>query len=1187
MSNGFEHFQNGELPPGGISGSISSGAFENFQNGELLSVFTVAFLTGEDPTGLVASEIDYNQIDLVWNDNSSNEDGFSIERSADGVSGWTEIDTVATNVEAYSDTGLSEHTTYYYRVRAIRGIEYSEYTNVANATTIIRAPTSLVATTFDDDRIDLVWTDNSSVEDGFKIEISLTGVGGWTEIDTVGAGVTTYSDTGLDPSTTYYYRVRAYDGGDDSEYSNVDSATTDAVMDIRVTAAGAYAEIEQTSLVVTQAGALAEISTEGLDVTQFGVLVEIGNDTLTVTHFGVLVEIEYAPPMPTYFPPKIEWQHHYYALPEPVTGYALDQGGSFWNVVIPRESKNLISTPSFQRIPDSGFLFFSGWSTYEISPERGSRGPHSLKLTPSAGVLGKVDGIFYPETTGPHTWGLDLYMQAGQAVELRIQDATDLDPIFLTVRIVANTTGWTRYNVVYVEPGPIVDNSNIALITQRYATLRFTTDNTDVTPIYTDGWVVAAGKEEEIYFDGDNKDNSYNVDPYVYAWSGVPHLSTSIRGPRTMSGGYIRSFYDLGFKTTGIMGLGMGDSDPDIVTMADGEEILRGNIAGGKEFSILGSLIGCNPYELQKRRQGLINFFNRLNSTSGGVTLLYQAVNGSGVPIGKRLRIESAFISGLSMSFDNNFQENMELRFRLLSGKVVDEFGETAELEMGYEPDPETLFYSQNLRTGEWYGFGNEGETTIGGTIDCVLVMDAGYVVVGGSFTSIGGISSPHIAIWNPFTRHWQGAGGGLDGDVTGLAEGKGAWAGEVIAIGSFENSFDEFANVVRRIGRYDRITNLWTEIDQGLTAAPHALATHPSGRIYIVGPNMLDYALNFRNKFIYADGRTGGDGLLHAIVDTMTGEPTKVIIGPDLKVYLGGTFTEIDAVSGYNRVAVYDPTYAATPLLAFDNLNQGLDNNVNDLVFGPDGALYAVGIFTTDTASGSNVRSFAKWTGAIWQEVGNNEIDQDFHRIVVDKRGNFYIAMTPYDDKSDPDAFSETGFYGWNGSSWFSPDLRNFISELTQPQDAMLMASDGRWYTSVRAGSITNLSGYTLVNNTGTADAQVKLQIVGPCVVHRFSNWTAGKHVYFRGFQLAADEQFTLDLTGFLPRAYSTDRPDMLNMLLAGVSNLTDFRLLPGFNHITLLTSGTYGATTHAVLSWNNTYWSIDSGLVGLSNDN
>ncbi len=74
--------------------------------------------------------------------------------------------------------------------------------------------------------INLTWVDNSADEDGFSIECDDGGGGGFVEIDTVAAGVTTYQHTGLTPGNTYTYRVRAYKGMGPtySAYSNTDSA---------------------------------------------------------------------------------------------------------------------------------------------------------------------------------------------------------------------------------------------------------------------------------------------------------------------------------------------------------------------------------------------------------------------------------------------------------------------------------------------------------------------------------------------------------------------------------------------------------------------------------------------------------------------------------------------------------------------------------------------------------------------------------------------------------------------------------------------------------------------------------------------------------------------------------------------------------------------------------------------------
>ena len=87
------------------------------------------------------------------------------------------------------------------------------------------APTGLTATAVSSSQIDLAWTDNADNETGFKIERSPDSAT-WAQIATVGANVRTYSNNGLSASTFFSYRVRAYNGGGDSTYSNVASTTT-------------------------------------------------------------------------------------------------------------------------------------------------------------------------------------------------------------------------------------------------------------------------------------------------------------------------------------------------------------------------------------------------------------------------------------------------------------------------------------------------------------------------------------------------------------------------------------------------------------------------------------------------------------------------------------------------------------------------------------------------------------------------------------------------------------------------------------------------------------------------------------------------------------------------------------------------------------------------------------------------
>ena len=85
------------------------------------------------------------QLTLAWNDNSSDESGFKIER-ATGTGTFSQIATVSANTTTYLDTSLAAGTSYSYRVRAYNTAGNSAYSNAVSHTTASAGVTNTAPT---------------------------------------------------------------------------------------------------------------------------------------------------------------------------------------------------------------------------------------------------------------------------------------------------------------------------------------------------------------------------------------------------------------------------------------------------------------------------------------------------------------------------------------------------------------------------------------------------------------------------------------------------------------------------------------------------------------------------------------------------------------------------------------------------------------------------------------------------------------------------------------------------------------------------------------------------------------------------------------------------------------------------------------------------------------------------------
>jgi fibronectin type 3 domain-containing protein len=134
---------------------------------------------------------------------------------------------------SFVDTAVSGAGTYYYVVAGVnasgQGSASAEVSGSAPSVTGMPAPAGLFATANSTADITVSWQDVPG-ETGFEVLRSTDDVN-FSQITTVGSGITNYADSGLNAGTTYYYEVVALNGGVASAASASTSATTQTAFD--------------------------------------------------------------------------------------------------------------------------------------------------------------------------------------------------------------------------------------------------------------------------------------------------------------------------------------------------------------------------------------------------------------------------------------------------------------------------------------------------------------------------------------------------------------------------------------------------------------------------------------------------------------------------------------------------------------------------------------------------------------------------------------------------------------------------------------------------------------------------------------------------------------------------------------------------------------------------------------------
>lgn len=178
------------------------------------------------PSSLNGTSSDPWTVGLTWNDNASNELGYRLETKVGATGTYEVLTTLGPDTTSTTVTNLLEGTQYFYRIKGINAGGVSGYSNETTVTTLLNYPGNLTADSSSSSKATLTWDDRSATETGFKVERSLVDNTNYAEIGTVGANITSFTDSGLKAGTKYWYRVRAYNADTTSDYSSEKQVTT-------------------------------------------------------------------------------------------------------------------------------------------------------------------------------------------------------------------------------------------------------------------------------------------------------------------------------------------------------------------------------------------------------------------------------------------------------------------------------------------------------------------------------------------------------------------------------------------------------------------------------------------------------------------------------------------------------------------------------------------------------------------------------------------------------------------------------------------------------------------------------------------------------------------------------------------------------------------------------------------------
>jgi len=533
-------------------------------------------------------------------------------------------------------------------------------------------------------------------------------------------------------------------------------------------------------------------------------------------------------------------------LPKVETGYELgaDRYGYF-SIIQPEEKTvNYVKNPTFlSHAPDAsykalGYLYeycdygydYVGASA-TIKDRDFSITGGGAKITPDSEGLHECT-IYYPVTLSAGTYTASVYYSGGADHEFRLQVTNNAESVQYGKSATNFGSGFNSFQRIYV---------TFTLPTQTAVRIRLTefADSLgSISPFYTDMWQCEDKPYMTQSFIGQSKVHTHDNAPGAYYWLGVPHYSESVRTDRAYESGKIIELSDLGFKLTGIAGLGVNPINTVITPIASGGGVFEGNTNAPRTFTLIGRFYGKDMQDLLTKRRNLYELIrpNGRNTYDQPTTLIFRIwdcakQNWTGQP----LFIYCRYISGLEGAMDSETSEDITITFTsedpYIYSSYIKRYDITPHTEYT-QPAADTAHVSPifMLRDGDgvWTNLDMrlDNPTGLGKHPDLCVVEniipygDSDYFIYGTFDTVVRGATGIEVnkifrynKATDTVTPLGQSAKGVADGEIHKIIV---TPSGDMFVVGSF-TAAGGVANTAC-IAKYNPGANTWSSVSSGIT---------------------------------------------------------------------------------------------------------------------------------------------------------------------------------------------------------------------------------------------------------------------------------------------------------------------------------------------------------------------------------